>query len=105
MYRYGTVAETSEIHISTADTEIMDILSYIDTNFMNNPSVSELAKKAGLSESHFMTQQAVHTKLTSTDTKTKSHRQCSPNRQKVSRKYPTSLAFAIPIISALFLNK
>ena len=54
MYRYGTVAETSEIHISTADTEIMDILSYIDTNFMNNPSVSELAKKAGLSESHFM---------------------------------------------------
>ena len=44
MYRYGTVAETSEIHISTADTEIMDILSYIDTNFMNNPSVSELAK-------------------------------------------------------------
>ena len=34
--------------------EIMDILSYIDTNFMNNPSVSELAKKAGLSESHFM---------------------------------------------------
>ena len=54
MYRYGTVAETSEIHISTADTAIMDILSYIDTNFMNNPSVSELAKKAGLSESHFM---------------------------------------------------
>lgn len=106
MYRYGTVAETSEIHISTADTEIMDILSYIDTNFMNNPSVSELAKKAGLSESHFMKRFRDATgcsyKTTSTDTKTKLHRQCSPNRQKVSMKYPTSLAFAIPIISEFF---
>lgn len=33
MYRYGTVAETSEIHISTADTEIMDILSYYKHEF------------------------------------------------------------------------
>lgn len=54
MYRYGTVAETSEIHISTSDNVIMDILSFIDANYINNPSITELAKKANLSESHFM---------------------------------------------------
>lgn len=54
LYRYGEISETSEIHIDTKDKAILDVLTYIDLHFMDNPSIGELAAIAGLSESHFM---------------------------------------------------
>lgn len=42
------------ISLNIQDTQIMDVLTYLDNNYASNPSVEEMAAKAGLSPSHFM---------------------------------------------------
>ena len=54
LYRYGEIPEAAEIGINTTDDAILNVLSYINIHFADNPSVKELSSIAGLSESHFM---------------------------------------------------
>ncbi len=52
--RYGKVAESEHVKLNIADRKILNILSYLDTHYAENPSIGELAAIAGLSPSHFM---------------------------------------------------
>lgn len=52
--RHGILAESKEIKLSISDTAIIAVISYLDSHFMENPSVDKLAEIAKLSSSHFM---------------------------------------------------
>ena len=42
------------ISLNIQDTQIINVLTYLDNHYAENPSVEELAAKTGLSPSHFM---------------------------------------------------
>ncbi len=52
--RQKTPATPASVTLNIRDTPIMNILSYLDYHYAENPSVEELAAMAGLSASHFM---------------------------------------------------
>lgn len=52
--RNGKITESAELKADIQDSVILNILSYIDRHYAQNPTIEELARLAGLSESHFM---------------------------------------------------
>lgn len=52
--REGILYTSSLITLHTMDETILDVLSYLDLHYTENPRVHELAEIAGLSESQFM---------------------------------------------------
>lgn len=52
--REGILYSSSHIALNTTDETILDVLSYLDLHYTENPSICELAEVAGLSEPQFM---------------------------------------------------
>lgn len=52
--RKGKVTESEKIKANIQDGIILDIISYINRHYAQNPTIEELSRLAGLSESHFM---------------------------------------------------
>lgn len=54
LLREGEVANSTEMYLNISDSVILNVLSFIDLHYDENPSIETLAKLTNLSCSHFM---------------------------------------------------